>query len=296
MLAELANTGLVLRGSIARRSTRCGNPACRCKVDPPILHGPYYIWTRKVAGKTVTAQLKPEHAALFKDWNRNMRKLDRTVRHVQALGLRAATLAGRSSVGAVAMRTLQSLGEPARVALLKAAEGENAGPAIMGLGQLAEKRAAPILERQLLRPDRERYVVLKAVPALQNIAGAESFAVFAKALLVKGTDESSESELASEFLTAMVQTGGARAVDPIIEWLGMASPRAFGYSADDALGKLKDRRLGPPLVAYLHVGEGPEALTHAGRTQLKSRLVSGWHEDRLRVRARRQHGGLCDEP
>ena len=91
-LAELATIGLVLRGSIARRLTRCGTPACRCHADPPLLHGPYYIWTRKVAGKTVTAQLQPESAALCKDWNRNMRKLDRTVRELQALGLRAATL------------------------------------------------------------------------------------------------------------------------------------------------------------------------------------------------------------
>ena len=91
-LAAVATIGLVLRGSIARRLTRCGNPACRCHADPPMLHGPYYIWTRKVAGKTVTAQLRPEYAALCKDWNRNMRKLDRTVRQLQAIGLRAATL------------------------------------------------------------------------------------------------------------------------------------------------------------------------------------------------------------
>jgi len=92
VLAEVATLGLVLRGSIARRLTRCGNPGCRCHADPPMLHGPYYIWTRKVAGKTVTAQLKPEDAALCTDWNRNMRKLDRTVRQLQVLGLRAATL------------------------------------------------------------------------------------------------------------------------------------------------------------------------------------------------------------
>ena len=92
LLAGVADIGLVLRGSIARRLTRCGNPACRCHADPPMQHGPYYIWTRKVAGTTVTAQLKPEYAALCKDWNRNMRKLDRTVRQLQAIGLRAATV------------------------------------------------------------------------------------------------------------------------------------------------------------------------------------------------------------
>ena len=91
-LATLATIGLVLRGSIARRLTRCGHPGCRCHADPPLLHGPYYIWTRKVAGKTVTAQLTPEDAARCKDWNRNMRLLDRTVRQLQAIGLRAATL------------------------------------------------------------------------------------------------------------------------------------------------------------------------------------------------------------
>jgi hypothetical protein len=92
VLAEVATLGLVLRGSIARRLTHCGNSTCRCHADPPMLHGPYYIWTRKVAGKTVTAQLRPEDAARCLDWNRNMRKLDRTVRQLQAIGLRAATL------------------------------------------------------------------------------------------------------------------------------------------------------------------------------------------------------------
>jgi hypothetical protein len=91
-LAAVATIGLVLRGSIARRLTHCGNPGCRCHADPPLLHGPYYIWTRKVAGTTVTAQLKPEDAALCKNWSRNMRLLDRTVRQLQGIGLRAATL------------------------------------------------------------------------------------------------------------------------------------------------------------------------------------------------------------
>ncbi len=71
---------------------RCGNPTCRCKAHPPQLHGPYYVWTRKVAGKTVTAMLPPEHAALWQRWSRNMRTLDRLVRELQILGLRAAVL------------------------------------------------------------------------------------------------------------------------------------------------------------------------------------------------------------
>lgn len=92
LLAELADIGLVLRGSIARRLNRCGNPTCRCKADPPTLHGPYYKWTRKVAGKTVNATLSPEQAARCKEWTRNMQKLDRVVTQLQDVGLRAARL------------------------------------------------------------------------------------------------------------------------------------------------------------------------------------------------------------
>ena len=92
LLAGLAAIGLVLRGTIAPRRMRCGNPTCRCRARRPLLHGPYYVWTRKVAGKTVTAMLPRDQAALCQDWSRNMRKLDRIVRELQALGLRAATL------------------------------------------------------------------------------------------------------------------------------------------------------------------------------------------------------------
>jgi hypothetical protein len=92
LLAELANIGLVLRGTIAPRRMRCGNPTCRCRAHPPQLHGPYFVWTRKVAGKTVTAMLPRYQATLCQDWSRNMRKLDRIVRQLQALGLRAAAL------------------------------------------------------------------------------------------------------------------------------------------------------------------------------------------------------------
>jgi hypothetical protein len=92
LLAELTNIGLVLRGSIEPRFNRCGNPTCRCKANPPVFHGPYEKWTRKVAGKTVNATLTPEQATLLKEWNRNMHELDRIVRQLQDIGLRAATL------------------------------------------------------------------------------------------------------------------------------------------------------------------------------------------------------------
>ena len=51
LAAAIAAIDAVLPGSIVIRRMRCGKAACRCKADPPTLHGPYIQWTRKVAGK-----------------------------------------------------------------------------------------------------------------------------------------------------------------------------------------------------------------------------------------------------
>ena len=90
LLGKLRRLGLVLRGSIGARLMPCGNPKCRCKSDPARRHGPYYLWTRKVAAKTVTVRLSAEQARRCMQWSRNMRQFDSLVRQVQQLGLRAA--------------------------------------------------------------------------------------------------------------------------------------------------------------------------------------------------------------
>jgi len=94
---ELADIGIVLRGSIAVRSARCGQPICCCKADPPKLHGPYNFWSRKVAGKTVNVILPSEQAARCQQWSRNMRRTDKILRQMQALGLLAAQAVRRHS-------------------------------------------------------------------------------------------------------------------------------------------------------------------------------------------------------
>lgn len=66
--AEMARTGFSLPGSIAYRSTSCGKSNCHCTADPPVLHGPYPTWTRKVAGKTVTRRLTEDQYATYRTW------------------------------------------------------------------------------------------------------------------------------------------------------------------------------------------------------------------------------------
>src|SRR6266571_3814067 len=60
ILAELAGIGYALPGSVVIRSTACGKPVCRCKADPPELHGPYVSWIRRSDGKPVTRKLTAE--------------------------------------------------------------------------------------------------------------------------------------------------------------------------------------------------------------------------------------------
>jgi hypothetical protein len=96
-LRDLDSIGLVLRGTIGKRMTRCGKPTCACRAEPPALHGPYYLWTRKVAAKTVTVRLTAEQADVLQHWSRNMRQLDSLVRKLQKVGLRAADALTRSS-------------------------------------------------------------------------------------------------------------------------------------------------------------------------------------------------------
>jgi hypothetical protein len=48
-------------------------PGCRCHADPSQPHGPYYQWTAKVAGKTVTRWLSEHQASRYEQWIGNGR-------------------------------------------------------------------------------------------------------------------------------------------------------------------------------------------------------------------------------
>lgn len=75
LAAQLLDVGYIAAGSITHRHTRCGNPNCRCRADPPQMHGPYWQWTTKVDGKTVTRRLSRTEAELYQGWIDNDRQL-----------------------------------------------------------------------------------------------------------------------------------------------------------------------------------------------------------------------------
>lgn len=96
----VADVGLIRRGSLVRRFMPCGRPGCRCQLGPPHLHGPYYQWTRKVRGTTVTVRLRPEEATLLADWIENGRRLDRIVGQLERVSYRLTERMLRATRGA----------------------------------------------------------------------------------------------------------------------------------------------------------------------------------------------------
>jgi hypothetical protein len=106
--AELAAVGLALPGTLIERHVRCGKPRCACHADPPVLHGPYWQWTRKVAGKTITRLVPDEQLDDYRQWIDNDRRLRQLVAELEALTLTIADASSRSRRGPQPGRTRQT--------------------------------------------------------------------------------------------------------------------------------------------------------------------------------------------
>ena len=83
----LNHIGFFRRGTLLRRMMTCGKPLCACKASPPRFHGPYYQWTRKLDGKTVTINLSAQQAKLLEGWIAAGKELDRIVAEMERISL-----------------------------------------------------------------------------------------------------------------------------------------------------------------------------------------------------------------
>lgn len=88
--AALGGVGFALPGTLVERRIRCGKPGCRCATDPSALHGPYFSWTRKVAGKTETRLLSAAQLERYRDWFANARRIRELTGELEALSLEIA--------------------------------------------------------------------------------------------------------------------------------------------------------------------------------------------------------------
>ena len=92
--AEIEEVGYVLKGSVTKRFKECGKQTCRCHDDPDARHGPYYQWSWKSRGRTVSVYLDEEQAAMCKRWIKNNRRLEKLMGRLRSLSLRVARLYG----------------------------------------------------------------------------------------------------------------------------------------------------------------------------------------------------------
>jgi hypothetical protein len=97
---EIAAVGFVCPGSVVRRFMPCGKPGCRCQADPPKLHGPYWQYSHKVAGKTITRRLTPDQARLYQQWIANRRRIDQLLARMEQVSSRAAEILLRHTAAA----------------------------------------------------------------------------------------------------------------------------------------------------------------------------------------------------
>ncbi len=97
ILAEIAALGPVLPGSITQRATRCQTATCRCRADPPVLHGPYPTWTHRAGGRQVTRTLTAEEAEQLRPLIDADRRLHQLVRELEALTIAAIRPSGSAA-------------------------------------------------------------------------------------------------------------------------------------------------------------------------------------------------------
>jgi len=89
---QIRGLGFVAPGSVIERHTVCGTPGCRCHGDPATRHGPYYQYSRKLDGKTLTRRLDAEQADLHREWIANRRRLDELTDQMDQLSRQATEL------------------------------------------------------------------------------------------------------------------------------------------------------------------------------------------------------------
>lgn len=89
---QVRELGFIAVGSVLERYTVCGSQGCHCHRDPPTKHGPYFQYTRKLAGKTLTRRLDATQVTRYREWIANRRELDEIIDQMDQISRQAAEL------------------------------------------------------------------------------------------------------------------------------------------------------------------------------------------------------------
>lgn len=89
LLEQMGSWPPILRGSLRRHMSRCGNPACRCHdQDKPVLHGPYQYLSHRYQNRTQTILLTDSKLPHARQWVSNYKRLIRTIHRLADLNFR----------------------------------------------------------------------------------------------------------------------------------------------------------------------------------------------------------------
>jgi len=86
---ELVRMGFLLKGSLLQRFKQCSSAGCACHRDPAKWHGPYWQWSTKAQGKTVTRMLSEEQVSRYRRWMENGRRFEEIVQDLYDLSAQA---------------------------------------------------------------------------------------------------------------------------------------------------------------------------------------------------------------
>lgn len=85
---KITSKGLILNGSVIESYKRCGKTGCKCSnEDKKYWHGPYWIWTQKIEGKTKTKTLTKDQAKEVKKAIGEMKKVNELIAKWKELSL-----------------------------------------------------------------------------------------------------------------------------------------------------------------------------------------------------------------
>lgn len=83
---QFDDLGIAIPGSIQTVYLKCGKNNCRCHQDKDLRHGPYYLWYRRIDGKTTTQSIAEEDVQSYRMWIGNREKLEDLFQKITNLG------------------------------------------------------------------------------------------------------------------------------------------------------------------------------------------------------------------
>jgi len=86
---ELINIGYICKGSIVPSYRKCGKLYCKCAKNENAKHGPYWLWTRKEKGKTISKPLSKKQIKLCEEFIQNSKILEKIIKEMREISIKA---------------------------------------------------------------------------------------------------------------------------------------------------------------------------------------------------------------